>query len=352
MPEAIAILVDLVLVLAWVFAWGCLMGYRTSLKKILLAVAGLFNHKISIGPVGGRPLGFIADALVTVADAIDTALASLVLVTEKGAILLLHALAQQAKYLGQVLAELGETVEGKFRWWMALFPPAAALWAAVKAYQNIASIVHSLTAPAKHTVKVVETQVEVLDKHARGELATLEGQVEALGQRVESIARAGTTKVIEKAGAAASAVEQPVATTFPRIGNITDDLAWIRSKVRQFSRTLSVAGIVAIIGATIFKEFRLGWLRCPSVGKIGRGICGAEGLLTTIFADAITAFAITDMCRFAGGITAAAEGIRPLMLGFVDFENALIHCPSADYPKDIPHFLSSPTPVYGAIALG
>src|SRR5262249_6735198 len=154
----------------------------SSLKQLLIGqdgnggIASLFSHQIKIGPVGGRPLGFIADALKATATAIDHALATLVLATEKSMIVLLHGMTKQAHWLGQVLGDLAETVEGKFRWWMALFPPAAAVWAAVKAYQGIVATVHALTAGAKHTVRVVQTRVQVLDKQARGELGALEGE--------------------------------------------------------------------------------------------------------------------------------------------------------------------------------
>jgi hypothetical protein len=57
------------------------------------------------------------------------------------------------------------------------------------------------------------------------------------------------------------------------------------------------------------------------------------------------------LCRFAHGIEKVAESIRPVMLDFVDVEQALFGCSAADYPKDFPLAPVSPTPVFDAVAL-
>lgn len=176
----------------------------------------------------------------------------------------------------------------------------------------------------------------------------LQSQIESLPHRAEIVIHKPVQVIYKEAHAAKAAVAD---VTIGAIRPIQNEIDTLQRQTKALYKKLTIAGIIALIGATIFREFNLGWLRCKGVGRIGRSLCGMSGLIETLYADAITAFAVTDLCRFSYGVERTAEAIRPLMLDWVDVEHALIHCSSADYPDDVPRFLSSPTPVYAPIAI-
>lgn len=82
------------------------------------------------------------------------------------------------------------------------------------------------------------------------------------------------------------------------VGALGRELGGLKARLEQIARQLSPAAIVALIGATIFSDFGLGWLRCSQVGALGRAICG---LPTQLFEDLLGLLAdvyfVTAICE-------------------------------------------------------
>lgn len=92
---------------------------------------------------------------------------------------------------------------------------------------------------------------------------------------------------------------------------------------------LAAAAFVAPVAVALA---RLGgsWIRCSNWNKIGRSVCGLPaGLVGELFADAVTAIAVLDICDFAAGAELVAEQLTPILMGLVDVENALVGCHGA-----------------------
>ena len=140
-------------------------------------------------------------------------------------------------------------------------------------------------------------------------------------------------------------------TTVPKVSDVDNAVRGIRKQLGKLARYLTPAGIIGLVGAATFGGFHLGWLKCRGVNRVGRALCGMSGFIETLFSDAILAFAITDLCRWARLTETIAEEARPMLLGFVDVEQALIHCPAASYPRNFKLAPYSPTPVFDGIAV-
>lgn len=322
MPAAIG-LVDLGVFLALAFLIALSYAYRYSLGAALVALANVIGAVRLPGILGGgRIFGFLADALTGIDNEIR------------------HA-------LGVGIAALQTT------------------WNEAVSYtaQAIHWIGHEIGALAHDTAQAVETlsvrQVTNVYKKVNPGLArrvgALAAVVAALSRQLEHVVGREAHTAKAKAQAVEHAIAQPdigaIPKALPGVRWLDHEARWARGQIKRLARYLTPAGIIGLVGATTFSQFGLSWLRCKGVGRVGRSLCGLSGLIESLYADAITAFAVTDLCRFAYGIERVAEAIRPLMLAWVDVENALLGCSRADFPADLPEFLTSPTPVFDPVAL-
>lgn len=88
----------------------------------------------------------------------------------------------------------------------------------------------------------------------------------------------------------------------------------------------------AFVGAVAIALTRLGlsWIRCPSLGRLGRRFgCAPWQLLEEFLAASFTALAVADLCTFANVAMDTAVLIRPALLELVDIEDALVGCHGA-----------------------
>jgi hypothetical protein len=322
MPAAIG-LVDLGILLALALLIALSYAYQYSLGAAIVAIAnalGAIRLPRFIG--GGRVLGFAADALTK----ID------------------HTIRHQ---LGVGIDALQAT------WNEAISYTAQAFhWIG----KEIASISHDAAQAIEGLhVQSVTNVYKKVNPGLAARVGALAGLVAALATRVAHIAEQKADVVTHKVTTIIRAVAVPdlgaIPRVIPRVKPLEDAASWGRHEIKRLAKYLTPAGIIGLVGAATFSGFELGWLRCKGVGRVGRSLCGASGLIESLYAGAIAAFAISDLCRFAYGIERVAESIRPLMLDFVDAENALLGCSSADYPKDFPLATSSPTPVFRATSL-
>lgn len=223
--------------------------------------------------------------------------------------------------------------------------------------QRVAAGVNQVATLVEDTAQVIESQAAIT--------AALAGALAGTATSAEiAAATAGLTKRVGNAEAQArgigadvqpkidSAVRGIDATLSPRIASLDKELQRIRSTTipRVNSRVTSAdkaisnlwewvrhhtvgVATTAFAGAVAIALGRLGggWIRCNNWNKLGRSICGLPtGLLEDLFAAAITAFAVTDICEFANVAMGTAELIRPALLELVDVEDALVGCHGAN----------------------
>jgi hypothetical protein len=101
------------------------------------------------------------------------------------------------------------------------------------------------------------------------------------------------------------------------VGVLGRDLKGLEAKVSQLARKLTPAAIVALIGATIFKDFGLGWLRCGNVGKLGRRFCGlGTDLIDALLLGTLAVEGTVSLVSLAHELVDLADSFVPPALGF------------------------------------
>lgn len=178
----------------------------------------------------------------------------------------------------------------------------------IHALQKMLHGAQSLTHAATERISGVEQRV------ARGIGADVLPRIRALEREVSS-------EVVR---------ERTRARTAERAADreITNLWKWARTHTLA-AGTLAFAGAVSLA----LSRLGLGWLRCPSLGRLGKRIgCGGFAALDDLLFGAVTALAVTDLCEFSALAYTAAEEMTPLLIGLVDVENALIGCHGATAP--------------------
>lgn len=110
---------------------------------------------------------------------------------------------------------------------------------------------------------------------------------------------------------------------------------WVRARngfIPLVGTVVPVALATALV-ATALPRLRLGWLRCESLGRLGRKIgCGGFGAIEDVLFGAVTALAITDICTFSAAAYRVAQKLEPVLLEIVDVQEALVGCHGATRP--------------------
>lgn len=300
MPVAIEVGVDLMLLLAFVVAFGLLAVHRGIFTPILTYFADLFD-RISI-PIPGHRVhvfGPISAALRWVIREVDHALAALVLACEKGAVALFHALASQARWLGREIGELAFTVEQRFLRIAHATPPSEALWLAVRTARKLGGV-GAAVARLAHAVAVdLPRSIARGDQLAKEQLRRLARGIDRVSNRLAHALTAGLAAVGVRVGRLGRTVERQGA----RIGRL--------------DKTIAAAGAAALVG-TALARLGLGWLRCGRVSKVGKRACGMDAdLLDDLLAGTLV---------IAGSVSLVqtARDMQSIMSESVDFTRKLI----------------------------
>lgn len=294
-------------VLVCVVAYGLHEGWEHTIGWGLRWVANQVRGAISI-PTGFwgdiDPLAPIADALEWIEKSISHALATLYLDSEKAVVFLWHLMGAIFWWSVHETKALSLDLYHALRHTIVVTVPDAAKWA---------------RRDAIHTARTLVHREEALRRAADHEL-----------RHLAHVAEADAELGIRKA-------EHALDWSEAQVGHIGREINGLRARLRKIERSLSPAAIVALIGATIFKEFGLGWLRCHNVGRMGRFLCGLPlGLLDDLLALEIVALVATDVCAFAGSVQSIAHALRPYLIELVDAEDALVGCHGATRPPELP----------------
>lgn len=191
------------------------------------------------------------------------------------------------------------------------------------------------------------------------ELSHLEGQVTAdLRKGIGAAEAAARTAEAALAGELATA-EHAITTTIPNeLNRVQGDIrGWTSKQLRRLSRRLSAVeeavGLTALAGVIVGVIAReIPWVRCRNVGKVGKALCGLPvRWLEALLSDAIEALVVGDLCQLIVLMSAAAEEFEPVLLAFVDVEDALIGCHGITRPPNLGRVVPVLAPVAQPIAV-
>jgi hypothetical protein len=306
------------LAFACVFLLALNKAYSFTLGALLRTLAAMFRSlSFRIPLVGGRiGLAFIGDAIDGVDHYVLLAIGSGIVATEKG----LHALIGWMTWLLQETADqvagLAEDTAHAFNYVRSHLVPTALKAALLLPSAAIALLQSQVGQLLRHPTQIIHATTRVL---APG-LSSLRARVDSLEKRLAATGAAAVSGVAQLP----AVITVPNVTAIP--GDIYRGIDDVRKRIGNVARVLTPAGIVGLVGAAVLSQFELGWLRCKGVGRVGKGLCGLSGLIETLFADAIDALIVADLCQFTEALSYAATRFEPVLIAFVDVESALIGC--------------------------
>jgi hypothetical protein len=298
--EGLAALFPLLL---WGLALALLIIWRHTIGALLEHLAHMFNAVSIPTPFGHvRPLGFVAAGLQAADYAVQQALSVSARATERAAVYLFHKSVASFESVGRELYRLAEDTGYAFLHFTHHTIPRLLRAGLHRVEQKLGQTLHTLHVVEHALVRPLIPRV---------------GRLEHTVERDFGIARRGIDAVEHETRALARRAEA-------QAGRLT-----------RLEKALGVAAFAGAVSLAL-RRLGLGFLRCPSFLRIGRRLgCGGFALLEDVLFSAGAVFALSDLCRFAGLVTATAEEIRPLLLDFVDVEEALLGCHGATKPAPL-----------------
>lgn len=285
MPVALELGVAVLALAAMLFSYAALKGYQFSFKPILIELGQIFNAIKLPGRfpfVGGSHLfGGLGDWFLNLAEEVERILAGFYLTSEGAVGYLWDQLAKQARWLGQELAALADTVDRKWGWWLAAVPPLAALWATVHAFRKLPGAVRAITHP---DLSRIRSEIHAAEAQA----ATIEAELEHLARGIDRTAKQLDGR-ISRTGATFGTVAGGLA------GSIGLTWTWIR----RLRRVLTRQGSAALVGAAL-AALGLGFVRCPRFKRAGKHLCGLDPtILEALLGSSVAIFGALSLEEFA-----------------------------------------------------
>lgn len=332
-PEAEG-LAALVVYTAYLVAIGLLWVWRSTLGAVLVAfsrwAAGV---TIKVWKFHVSPLAPLADATAWIDAEVDHALGVAADNTQRAALALFHSAAHVLYWIGDEIGGLAYDVAQRFERTATVTIPSA-----------ITRATHVLTQRLAAAERMVD--------HA------ISATIPAIQHRISSLDRARQAAEAEAAREAVT-LKHDVAVVLPHEIAAAD--AWIGRTAKQaraaarrlanIEALLTVSGVAALVSVAL-STLKLNWIKCPALGRIGKNHgCVPWHLLEDMLGGTFVALAATDVCKWSGLITGAAQDARPVLMEFVNVENALVGCHGAVGPPALSFSGYSPTPVVDGLTL-
>jgi hypothetical protein len=196
------------------------------------------------------------------------------------------------------------------------------------------TLAHKITRTNTHLAKV-HTAVH----HLSGRVETQAKQIRHQGARVTTEHHRATTaerglakRIRRETHYRHHVIEPEVKRLTKQTKQLEKGHAADTHRLTRLEKMLGLAGITALVSTGLH---RLGtdYIRCDANKELGRANCGVgRDFWRKILGDALDALIIADLCEIMAGMTFVAHEFAPVLKVFVDVEDALLHCPSADYP--------------------
>lgn len=303
----------LITILAWLICFTLAYIWRRSFGAMLQWLADEIDrvHLPAIAG-GGHIFGAVSRAFRSADNAVEGALVYAANATEHAAVWLFH---EATALFDQMGRELGGLAYDVSRWGSHLIH--ATIPREVSTGTRL--LWHSLRVATARATAAIRTEAHAWRAGVHKLTVAVEHQYDVFGRK---LSRIGT-----------------------RVGRIERSAQAEAARIANLEKRLGAAAFAGLVVAALAR-LGLGWLRCPSFMRLGRRIgCGGFALLEDLLFGVVEGFAVVDLCRFAGLVTAVAEEIRPVLMEFVDVEEALVGCHGATKPPplSIPRMSLPPT---------
>lgn len=283
--EAVLGIATLGMVLVFLVCLGLREGWDHTIGHGLRWIAQqIDDFTIDLGWFGSyHVFSFVADVFRNVDHVVSHALAVAALNTQKASAWLWHQTGRLFWWSVHETKRLAEDAAHLFQHTIVVAIPDAAKWARREALDTARGLVHREAAAARAAEREL------------GHLA--------------HVAEVDATRAL-------AAADHALDWSEAEVGALWRDLGGLKARLDRIARQLSPAAIVALIGATIFNDLGLGWLRCSQVGRLGRSVCRMpshllEDLLE-LFAGAVL---FSSLCEILPLVTVAVDEVG---LGLVE----------------------------------
>jgi hypothetical protein len=199
--------------------------------------------------------------------------------------------------------------------------------------ETIPSAIRRAQADTLARLRGIDHAVGRLEAQARAQLKRLQVGIDRMEHRITFTLTHSIAGVRSRLGA----VERWEHTA-------TKDLAKLKTKTGTIAMTTAVALALSRLG--------LNWLRCPSLGRVGRKVgCKGFAALEDLLALSFDAILLSDLCALTTLITKAANVAAPVIDHLAEGIGGLIRCQNATRPRALSVNWSAPPPVVTSIEL-
>ena len=278
LPEIGIALADVALWVAWAGLIALLWIYRRSLKHLITGFASLLDFSVPV--VGGHPLHFASVWLNKQAQNIDSLIGEGITACERGAVVMFHLFINLQLWIAREIADLAT--------------------ATLHAIQTV------------HTT-VVKPAVKVLDAKTQATVRKLTTSVAGIEHLTIPKLRHLIDSLTAKVAHLAHAIPANIATTLPRLGRIEKEATNLEKWIKKHGWIAAYTSATALFVAALTK-LKLGWIRCPNMGKFGRFMCGFNTLLMDTLLAALTLVVATEgIVPFAKQVQGIVGDFAPLV---------------------------------------
>lgn len=284
--EAVLGIATLAAVLVCIVCLGLREGWDHTIGYGLRWVA---NQIEDVGvDVGGwlsvHPFGFVADVFRSVDHHVSHALAVAALNSEKAVAWLWH-------------------MTGRLFWWSVHETKHLAI-------DTWHSLEHFAVTTIPDAAKWARREAVEVARRITHEEAALRRAADA---RIGHLAHVAEADALHGIRAAEHALDWSEA----QVGALGRDLTGLKARVEALAHRLSPAALVALIGATIFTEFGLGWLRCHNVGRAGKRLCGlGVDAIDALLLGTLAVEGAVSLVGITNELVDLADEIVPTVTGF------------------------------------
>jgi hypothetical protein len=124
-------------------------------------------------------------------------------------------------------------------------------------------------------------------------------------------------------------------------------------RLRRLELLLGASGLALAVAKMTATKFEC-WRPNGNIWRTLRHICGLPTwLIDFLLLGTVEAFIASDLCAFSNLLVKQAQLMQPVLLEFVDVENALVKCSGVKdlYPLELPALSLPPMPPYPALAV-
>ncbi len=345
---AAPLLAPLTAYLACLVALGIILVTHQLVSALFGVAKGIVNQTVGRIPwIGGK----ISGSIHHIEQRVNNYLSQATNALEGAVSSSWHALAAATAHLGYTIAHLARAT-GHLAWYVldkySIAGLAANMIRALHLIRHLQQLYHSISRVVHTATTVIYKPTSIIYRTAvRVNTKGLEAEFDAFRDAVLPRLRA-----VEHA--AARAVEGALPWAVPLTVPFGLTPTAIRRWLRRHERLLGANALTAAV-AFALARFGATWIRCGNWNKVGKSVCALPAhLIEELFSGAIEAFVVSDLCDFIAAVSAAAHAFQPILLDFVDVEDALIGCHGATKPPALPLREAAPPQrqAYAALAAG